>query len=187
MIDIETLDTKNTAVVLSIGAVQFEPKTGNILKSFYKVLRLQDQAKRSISTSTVKWWVDQIKNGALTDQFNGDVPVRNALIFLRDFIQDTLETADERLEIWACDPDFDCEILENLYAEYGLLTPWRYSDKRSVRTVRSLAKLWGFLPPKIEATHNALEDCERQVLEVSGVIEFIDKVLCDVKTNAPIA
>lgn len=40
MIDIETLSTAKNAVVLSIGAVFFNPKTGDILAEFYKELRL---------------------------------------------------------------------------------------------------------------------------------------------------
>lgn len=57
MIDLETLDTAPTAVVLSIGAVVFDPYTGARGPSFYKeltnFLEQQTGVGRTISPGTI--------------------------------------------------------------------------------------------------------------------------------------
>lgn len=163
MLDLETLSTQTNAIVLSIGAVEFDPETGKVKKGFYHELNLVEQSHRHISASTVEWWFKQDSSPFTT---NEKVPVRNALLLLNDFM------GDEDKCVWACDPDFDCSILESLYSEQGLPTPWAYYQTRSVRTVRELAKIRGFELPKGYASHNALEDCIRQVGEVSAYLSM---------------
>lgn len=163
MLDIETLSTTVEAAVLSIGVVEFDPITGKTLDEFYKELRLQDQKKRNIDPGTVKWWIKQVVEDTTRANvfLDGDkVPVRNALLLLRDFL------GGGKKNIWACDPDFDCAILSNLYTEYQLPTPWGYYEPKSVRTVRKLAKLKGLEAIETVKTHNALDDCKRQVAEI---------------------
>lgn len=173
MIDIETLSTAKNAVVLSIGAVHFDPKTGVIIDEFYKELRLSDQANHKIDISTVQWWMKQVaehpERAKVFEQgdINEHCPVRNALILLRDFL------GDDKKCVWACDPDFDLDILATLYADYDLTVPWKYYEPKSVRTIRMLAEELGL--PKLEATktHNALEDCIRQANEVITVYQHL--------------
>lgn len=174
MIDIETLSTAKNAVVLSIGAVFFNPKTGDILAEFYKELRLLDQHNRKIDIGTVQWWVQQVaqhpeRAKIFSQENNNDrCPTRNALLLLRDFIEQH-KLVDQDLAVWACDPDFDLDILADLYAEYDIRVPWKFYEPKSVRTVRMLGKEMGL--PKLEdqKTHNALEDCIRQAKEVHRV------------------
>ena len=176
MVDIETLSTAKNAVVLSIGAVFFDPKTGTVLDEFYKELRLSDQANRKVDISTVQWWMKQVaehpERASIFEQgdINKHCPVRNALLLLRDFIFSCREDGQDFC-VWACDPDFDLSILTTLYADYELPVPWKYNEPKSVRTMRMLGKEVG-LPKKEEiATHNALEDCIRQAKEVSAVLQ----------------
>lgn len=166
MIDIETLSTAKNAVVLSIGAVHFDPKTGVIVDEFYKELRLSDQANRKVDISTVQWWMKQVaehpERASIFEQgdINEHCPVRNALILLRDFLGDGEKC------VWACDPDFDLDILSTLYADYDLTVPWKYYEPKSVRTVRMLAEELGLPKLEVTKTHNALEDSIRQANEV---------------------
>lgn len=169
MIDIETLSTAKNAVVLSIGAVHFDPKTGVILDEFYKELRLSDQANRKADLNTVQWWIKQVANHPERasifeqDDIGKRCPVRNALILLRDFL------GGDKKCVWACDPDFDLDILATLYADYDLNVPWKYYEPKSVRTVRLLAEELGLPKLDVTKTHNALEDCIRQAKEVHRV------------------
>lgn len=171
MIDIETLSTAKNAVVLSIGAVHFDPKTGVILDEFYKELRLSDQANRKIDIGTVQWWMKQVaehpERASIFEQGNNNkyCPVRNALLLLRDFISFCRED-DQGLCVWACDPDFDLDILATLYADYDLTVPWKYYEPKSVRTVREIAKMHHIGLPESGKTHNALDDCKRQIAEI---------------------
>lgn len=177
MVDIETLSTAVNAAVLSIGAVEFDPFTRQILRTFYHELDLSEQENRHIDINTVQWWFKQCQenpvNFDLMTKHNREKDgVTFALHKLGEFINGGIEYAMTRVEgyehvaIWACDPDFDIAILNDLYKEHNLPIPWRYSELRSVRTVRDLTKIAGMEIPKQEANHNALDDCIRQAKEV---------------------
>lgn len=167
MIDIETLSTHMNAVVVSIGALFFDPFTGEIGEKFYVELDLDEQPSRHISVDTFRFWVKQIRS----DTYKGEIfidgekaPVLHTLKLLQDFIR---RNADGNLQaVWACDPDFDCAILSNLFAEYRREVPWAFYHPKSVRTVRMLAYDANVDLPRDIVTHNALQDCVRQANEV---------------------
>jgi hypothetical protein len=56
MIDIETLDTAKTAVILAIAAVEFNLQTGEIGRTFYEKVDIGSQSKhgRTIDGDTLK-------------------------------------------------------------------------------------------------------------------------------------
>lgn len=181
MVDIETLSTAVNAAVLSIGAVEFDPMSGKIEREFYHELDLSEQAGRHIDVNTVQWWAKQCLVNTdniefLTKPNSYKEHVMFALVKLGAFIAGNdshyVERAEgyEKIAVWACDPDFDVAILANLYKEHNLPTPWKYSEPKSVRTVRMLTQIAGMEIPTQEATHNALEDCIRQAKEVSYFI-----------------
>lgn len=181
MVDIETLSTAVNAAVLSIGAVEFDPFTGQILRTFYHELDLSGQTNRHIDVNTMQWWFSQCKANPvsfdiMTKHNREKDGVTFALHKLGEFINGGVEYAMTRVEgyervaIWACDPDFDIAILNDLYKEHNLPSPWHYSELRSVRTVRDLTQIAGMEIPVQEADHNALNDCIRQAKEVSYFI-----------------
>ena len=63
MLDIETLATPPDSVILTLGAVRFDPKDadGDIKGSFYKRLDVDEQLKmgRRVDEETVAWWGKQ--------------------------------------------------------------------------------------------------------------------------------
>ena len=64
MIDLETVDTKPTSKILSIGACIFDPNTDAIIDTFSINPDLIDQSYkwvRTESTSTPEWWLKQPK------------------------------------------------------------------------------------------------------------------------------
>lgn len=181
MVDIETLSTAVNAVVLSIGAVEFDPMTGKILRPFYSELDLSEQDKRHVDLNTAQWWFKRCQenpsNFKLMTKHNREKEgVSFALHKLGEFINGGVEYAMTRVEgyekiaLWACDPDFDIAILADLYKEHNLPTPWKYSEPKSVRTVRMLTQIADMEIPVHEADHNALNDCIRQAKEVSYFI-----------------
>lgn len=181
MVDIETLSTAVNAAVLSIGAVEFDPMTGKIEREFYYELDLSEQTNRHVDINTMQWWIKQcmvntdnieflLKNNRKKDA------VAYVLHELGAFVNGGAEYAMTRVEgyekiaLWACDPDFDIAILADLYKEHNLPVPWKFSEPKSVRTVRMLTQLAGMEVPHQEADHNALNDCIRQAKEVSYFI-----------------
>ena len=181
MVDIETLSTAVNAAVLSIGAVEFDPMSGKIEREFYHELDLSDQTNRHIDVNTMQWWVKQCLVNTdniefLTKPNSHKDDIDFVLVRLGAFIvgKDThyFERAEgyEKIALWACDPDFDIAILDNLYKERSLILPWKFSEPKSVRTVRMLTQIAGIDVPQEAISHNALDDCIRQAKEVSYFI-----------------
>lgn len=187
MVDIETLSTAVNAVVLSVGAVEFDPITGEIKRRFYGELDLSEQKQRHISADTVQWWFKQsVENQKSIDIILKENRWKNGVEFVlhrfkefiwgyANFLADTnsRNKGYEKIAVWACDPDFDLAILANLYEEHNLSVPWKYSEPKSVRTVRTLAELHSIGLPRDNASHNALEDCIRQVAEIAELNRVI--------------
>lgn len=181
MVDIETLSTAVNAAVLSIGAVEFDPMSGKIEREFYHELDLSEQANRHIDVNTMQWWVKQCLVNTdnielLTKPNSHKDNIDFVLVRLGAFIvgNDThyVKRAEgyEKIALWACDPDFDIAILADLYKEHNLILPWKYSEPKSVRTVRMLTQIAGIDVPQEAISHNALDDCIRQAKEVSYFI-----------------
>jgi hypothetical protein len=80
MVDIETLSTRLNAVVLSIGAVAFDPYSDQIGHSFSIQLDPQEQMEkgRHVDINTIKWWMGQSEE-AKKESFSGSNKVVGAL------------------------------------------------------------------------------------------------------------
>ena len=61
MVDIETLGRKPGIIILSVALVEFDIKTGKILKTLEKNLSLAESLKKDfkIDSDTLKWWLKQ--------------------------------------------------------------------------------------------------------------------------------
>ena len=61
MIDLETLDTSPGAVVLTIGAVKFNPRGTGIIDELYIRVDVDEQIAlgRTVDEGTVEWWSTQ--------------------------------------------------------------------------------------------------------------------------------
>lgn len=161
MIDIETLGIEADAPIVSIGAAQFNPDTGEIGEVFYrKVLWASGQEGRAIAPSNIEWWLGQDKAAQkeLIDP-HGAVKLGLALHQLEDFIP-------KGAQIWANGPMFDCVILEHAYKHHsGRMPPWGFRNTRCCRTLKELASPFvDFSQFKMVGTmHNALDDCIFQI------------------------
>ena len=60
MIDLETLGTDPTAPIVAIGAVFFDPKTGELGVEFSATIDFESACeRRTPDASTIKWWLKQ--------------------------------------------------------------------------------------------------------------------------------
>lgn len=135
MIDIETLDTAPASVVLSVGAVKFDPHSDQEphAKTLWRP-SIEDQLERdrSVSDDTLEWWSRQdadIREQAMTEQ--GRIQMSVFMAELNRY----LVGCDE---IWCQGPQFDMVILENLYSMYNHHTNWQYWQIRDSRTLFSI-------------------------------------------------
>lgn len=144
MLDLETLDTTSTAVVISIGAVAFNPRSKELGPTLYLELTndLVAQQKRgcTISANTVVWWMRQgnqarmlFAEGPPDDP--KQVSTREALERFSEFVTNN---GGHKAKIWGNGADFDNIILGNLYKAFGMPVPWSYSRNRCFRTMKAL-------------------------------------------------
>ena len=132
MIDIETLDTQPSSVVLSVGAVKFDPFTNQ--EPFAKTLwrpSVDEQlaAGRTTSESTLEWWSRQeahIRESTFTEQGRVD---------LIEFFKDLNKFLVGVDKVWCQGPQFDMVILEDLFKHFKHHMNWAYWQVCDCRTI----------------------------------------------------
>lgn len=167
MIDIETLDTKPSAVVLSVGACLFDLETGVITREYSSgPLEKQNQLRngRTISESTLRWWMQPEQEPARAASFGyTSVPAVDVLVALRTMVE-------ENTIVWGNDPAFDCVILEDLYRTlWECEAPWKFYNRQCVRTYRRLPGAEDV--PRVAPTvaHDPLADAIAQAKHVCAI------------------
>jgi len=164
MLDLETLSTRPNAVILTLGAVKFNPfSLEDPGPGLYIRPDVDEQIARGrhVQDETVEWWMKQaedVREEALgTDD---RLPVEEMYRQLNRFLVGANN-------IWAQGPVFDIAILEDLYRQYGWPTPWQFWQ---IRDSRTLFGVHG--DPRVKGKtglHNALEDCVSQASAVQQV------------------
>ncbi|WP_252354532.1 exonuclease, partial [Escherichia coli] len=174
MIDLETMGTNTNAPIVVIGAVFFDPQTGEIGPVFYIVISLTDAMNTGAvpDGGTIEWWLKQsseARAAILTDQ----VKLKDALSRFREFIN---EYSDEKfVQVWGNGATFDNAILRTSYERLDIPCPWRYHNDRDVRTIVELGKTIDFdartFIPFEGVRHNALDDARHQAKYVTATIQ----------------
>lgn len=162
MVDLETLAVSPRSVVLSLGAIHFDPYSDWFGESIYFRISIDDQdaLNREIDPATIEWWSKQdpeIMNEAFGE--DGRLSLSNAIDQFHKFA-------------WGCDAfwshgaTFDLVIIEDIYKQLQRSVPWQYWQLRDTRTLFDL----GVDPemPK-ENKHDALQDAIRQAIGVQNV------------------
>lgn len=172
MIDIETMGTKASCVVLTVAAVKFNPSTYDVpFEELYMKLDINQQIMmdRTVDQSTMDWWQEQNETVRL-EAFgeDGRVNVEQALTSLSKFISD-----DNR--IWAQGPTFDIVILESLYQSLNMPVPWKFYNVRDSRTLFAL--IGDFRSKDDGSLHNALADCKSQVFGVQKCFDILNQLV----------
>ena len=189
MVDLETLDTAPTAHVLSASVVMFDPVTGEVTaltpdserttEAFKSILYsfvskkpinfgLKTQKGATTSTSTLAWW--QKTNATYFQELAGehnDACFERFITGFNDMMKYLVKEQELDVCIW-CTGSFDLDILRSASERYGLrwqVPYWAYKDVRVARQIAEDFELIG----DMEASHNAYEDCLRQIKYVSAV------------------
>lgn len=167
MFDLETLDTKPTAVILSLGAVKFDPARLGVAADAPRLkMRIDIDAQsvfgRTISDSTMEWWSKQdpaIQEEAFSD--TDRIPLEEALDQFHKFVWNS-----ER--VWS-QGSFDVNIMENLYGMLNRPLAWQYWQVRDSRT------LFDFVDGKLDRSnhHDAMEDAVAQAEAVQRALKKI--------------
>jgi hypothetical protein len=164
MLDLETLGTRPGCVILTLGAVKFDPYS---LKEpgpgiYFRVdVDEQTALGREVQEDTLNWWISQ------ADDIREEALGESERVSLDTLYRDLNRFLVGANNIWAQGPLFDFAILENLYRQMGWPTPWQYWQ---IRDSRTLFGVHG--DPRVKGKaglHNALEDCVSQATAVQQV------------------
>ena len=189
MVDIETLDTVQSAVVLSIGAVAFDPHSKELGEKFYveftEDLANQQIKGRTISADTVQWWMMQ-SDGARSifarrdeDDLITPKPANPAVRMstehgLNEFSQFIARHGGKKVELWGNGADFDNVIIGSLYDSFDLLKPWSYGKNRCYRTMK---RIFGENVPLVRqgVHHNGLDDAITQAVHLQEIFACVTR------------
>jgi hypothetical protein len=168
MLDIETLGTDPDCVILTLGAVKFNPfSEQEPYDALYIKFAVDEQLElgRSIEQGTLDWWNKQdpaIRDEAMSD--DGRIPLSECLADLNRFLVGVKD-------IWAQGPTFDITILENLYKQMLVPRPWNFWQ---IRDSRTLFGVHGDPRDKNRASaHNALEDAYSQAQAMQTIYKQV--------------
>lgn len=155
MIDFETLDTKAGAVLLSAGIILFDPEKPEDREEHYFEFHVEKQipAGRTISSSTLEWWLRQDPGELVRLMREGEDLLYN--------LQLLVERMPEVRKVWSRG-HMDFEILCDICPGH-----FKYYQHADVRTLDAL----GF-SMKRENNHNALDDCRNQLDYVTEVMSI---------------
>lgn len=171
MIDLETLDTASSSVILSIGAVRFDiEQIDSFGPTFSAHLKLRDQLcfnKQTISESTLFWWLSQSEEARNSLVSQDRVLSHEALLDFSQFI-----TPTDR--IWGNGADFDNAILANAYIAAGLDVPWRHVNNRCYRTLKTCFPYIS-KPEFVGIAHNAVDDAKNQARHLQRIWKHINE------------
>jgi len=162
MVDLETLGTGPGCAILSIGAVAFDPPTGELGAEFYTLVSTRSCRALGLreEDDTMEWWSRQKPEAqAVIDQAaDSHVSVANALAQLAAFIRS--HGGAPRVRLWGNGADFDNAILADLYRRLGQQPPWNFWNNRCFRTLKALVP--GVEPDRSGPPHNPRDAAKHQ-------------------------
>lgn len=179
MLDIETLGTGKNAVIISIGAVFFNPATGELGSELYHTITRKscEAYGLEVDESTVKWWSEQSEEAraVLNDPYAEDL--HQVLKYFDWWLWENLHDA-KTVEVWGNGASFDCAIVANAYRRCAIKLPWRYANERDVRTIVALGRELLQIDPKyafpfVGTEHHALSDAKHQATYVSHIYQAL--------------
>lgn len=181
MVDMETMGNGPDAPIVSIGAVFFDPSTGNTGAEFYQVVSLESSMSFGMKpdASTIQWWLKQsseARSAIIVDEAMG---LRESLELLADFIAENAANGSHTVQLWGNGCSFDNVILRRAYALTDTPLAVPFWNDRDVRTMVELGKSVGINPrfdiPFEGDMHNALSDARHQVKYVSAIWQHLTK------------
>lgn len=176
-VDLETLGNNPEALILSIGAVKFDPDHGVIDEKFHAIIDLGKPGGGRIDLSTVLWWMKQPAEARDRLFVNPNhellMPLTHALVEFSEFIGFNDELPDGEypdIMLWQRG-DKDALWLTSAYEGLGIKVPfgfWQWSDQRT------LCKYVPFQWPNRDGTHHdALDDAEYQAVCLCRAFESL--------------
>ena len=167
LLDIETLGNEGNFIVLSVGLVQFDIRTGKIGDKFIINLSETEQAKHgfNVSAETMLWWSERM------DMFHevtkDQVCLENGCGIISRWLQ-----IHPFKRCWAS-ATLDYQGISNIFFSQNLPNPIPYDKRLCCRTIREIYKFnHEYIHP--DYTHNPVDDCENEIKELVEQLNTIN-------------
>jgi hypothetical protein len=177
MLDLETLSTKNNAIILVIGAIKFNrnEKWDNKFtiddihssKKFYKRIKISSCEEIGLhkDKNTELWWNNQ--DPSVKEEAFGFESER---VTITDALKQFSEWFKGSTFIWGNGSVFDITIISEAYNRCNLEIPWKFFY---IRDLRTLFDICNFRSKKNNHNnkhnhnnHNAIYDCFYQIKDL---------------------
>lgn len=171
MIDLETMGNKPNAPIVAIGAVFFDPATGELGAQFSAAVTLESEMNLGATpdADTIMWWMTQ-SSEARAAISSGSQSIFVALHNLKIFVS---ENCIGHPKVWGNGASFDNVILRAAYIRIGHPPFWPFWADLDVRTVVEMGRVIGVDPkrdmPFTGERHSALADALHQAKYVSAI------------------
>lgn len=169
MLDLETLGTSSTSVIIAIGAVQFD--RDGIKDTFYTNVDAASCCALglTIDPKTVMWWLEQSEDARRRVTGGVKVNLPAALLTFSSW-------CPKEFSLWGNGADFDNVILSNAYSACMLKQPWSHQGNRCYRTVYYETKDIIPKPDFYGVRHYALDDARNQANHLINIWNVQDQM-----------
>ncbi|HDL9513630.1 TPA: 3'-5' exoribonuclease [Vibrio cholerae] len=174
MIDIECMGKGSKAPITSLGAVVFNPNTGELGSEFYVIVNLCSSAYYGeMDPSTVVWWLQQSDEArAIYAEDAPKLTLKDALTQFNDWLAEQGESND--LYLWGNGKEFDNLIVRNAFEACRIKPNFSHWNDTDVRTIVKMGRDILGIDPKAKLVrdgvhHSALDDAKFQAAYVSEI------------------
>lgn len=174
MVDIETIGTGPGCIILSIGAVAFDPNKNQIGSKFYRVVNYQSCKRIGLFADprTLQWWDMQSSQSRNIIKQSKSKDAQNIFDVLMDFNNYIkMYNKNNDVMLWGNGSDFDNAILQYTYARLAICPEWKYYNNRCFRTLCSLFPKQDI--KRIGVYHRADDDAMSQALHTIKLLGMI--------------
>ena len=170
MIDLETWGTQDGSIIISLGAVKFDPQTNDDLTedNFYCAIdpKSSEQFGLKADAATLLWWMDPDRaeaRAAWLSDTKVDLPT------MLEGFQDWYGSIS--LPTWGNGATFDNVLLRTAYVRGGMDCPWNFWDDRCFRTLKNLTNVPAQTKPVMP--HEALADALYQAQWLRNIVRAL--------------
>lgn len=166
MIDLETLGKRSNSAVVAVGAVFFDPNTGELGETFNGAIEISDAMRfGKVDGDTLKWWLTQ-SDAARKQLVRGR---HTAAEVWGDFYKFALKHGN-KICPWGNGASFDISMCDWQFgAVLGKNAPWDFWNVQDCRTIKRVANGIVTYSDKLEGTaHTALDDAIHQAKYVTA-------------------
>ncbi|MFZ6690262.1 3'-5' exonuclease [Undibacterium sp. SXout20W] len=175
MVDLETLGTGPGCIILSIGAISFDPETNSTGRHFYMVINTESCLAYGLAVNpeTLHWWEQQNHEAQevlrQANDYKTSVSIKFALNEFNKFISQHRDP-----EVWGNGADFDNTILAYAMTKCDLVPNWKFWNNRCFRTLKNMFP--SVKMNRIGTYHNSLDDAETQAQHANILLKKLSGV-----------